>query len=419
MTDSSVRVPEIPRSQGGREIDCNIIQRNGVDYYQQRVILGEGDLVNDAWGSPKVSLPYSIFHGMFTFDIPANMWFTYENGTQVYTSTNVVSSGGAATLTTSATKTALILESRECPRYQPNRGHLFSTAVWCPSKTNDGIREWGLQTTENGVFFRLKSNGLLYACLKSGGSVTKEELIDTSIVDGFDVQKGNVYDIQYQWRGVGNYKFFINLTEVHVFSNLGTLTALSMQNPALPISFRATRTTQDVNLNIGCADISSENGSIDTEQYQSAFNEGVAITTDTPIITVYNPLQINSVTNTRTCTLARISLNASKRTTFRIWLTRNPAAFTGMTLQKLGGGSFVQCDSPLMNAAAVKATAFNTALAEVILSVPIEAYTQKSFDNPYRGRIEFPLVRGDYLVITATGSGGPTGDAVVEWGEQV
>lgn len=30
-----------------------------------------GELTSDAWGIPKVSLPHSLFHGLFTFDIPA------------------------------------------------------------------------------------------------------------------------------------------------------------------------------------------------------------------------------------------------------------------------------------------------------------------------------------------------------------
>jgi len=53
--------------------------------------LGTGDLTEDAWGVQKMSLPYSVMHGMWTFDIPASIFFMYENGTQVYTSTNIVS----------------------------------------------------------------------------------------------------------------------------------------------------------------------------------------------------------------------------------------------------------------------------------------------------------------------------------------
>lgn len=378
--------------------------------------LGVGDIITDAWGVQKVSLPRSIFHGMWTFDIPPQMWFMYENGTQVYTSTNIVSSGGAGTLTTSATQTALILESRECPRYQPNRGHLFSTALWCPNKTNDGVREWGLQTTENGVFFRLKADGLLYAVRKSGGVQKEETLIDTSVVAGFDVQKGHIYDIQ--WRGVGNYKFFIDNVLVHTMGLLGTLTELSMQNPALPISYRATRTTQDVGMSIGCADITSENGLTDTEQYNSCYAENVAVSTNTPAIVVHSPLQIAGVTNTRTVTLARISFTCSKKAVFKVWITRDSTAITGATLVALGSGSYIQTDSPNSATGAVRATSVNLTLLKNVISVPVEAAVPHFVDNPYRGRIEFPVVRGDYLVVTCTAATA-TADVVVEFGEQI
>ena len=53
-----------------------------------------------------------------------------------------------------------------------------------------------------------------------------------------------------------------------------------------------------------------------------------------------------------------------------------------------------------------------------ITAVPVQALVREPTDNPYRGRIEFPLVRGDYLVITCTAPVG-SADVVAEWGEQI
>lgn len=380
---------------------------------------GFGELINDAWGVPKISLPYSIFHGMWTYDIPASMWFMYEGGIQVYTSTNIVSSGGAAVLTTSAAKTGLILEGRECPRYQPNRGHLFSTALWTPSKTANGVREWGLRTAENGVFFRLKADGLLYAVQRSGNVETKEEVIDTSAVAGFDVEKGNVYDIQYQWRGVGNYKFFINLTLVKTFANLGTLTALSMQNPALPISFRCTRTTEDVSMSIGCADITSENGASNNQEYGAAYASAVATTgADKPVLCLHNPLQINGVTNTRTVSIAEFTVNSNKKSTFKVWRTRSAADITGETFQTIGNGSFMQTDSPDMTAGAIRATAVTVANLKFQTAISVESAVTRLVESPNQSIIKFNMVRGDYLIITNDATAG-TADVVVKWGEAI
>jgi stage V sporulation protein SpoVS len=379
--------------------------------------LGVGDLTADAWGVQKMSLPYSLFHGMWTFDIPASMWFMYENGVQVYTSTNIVSTGGAAVLTTSAAKSELILEGRVAPRYQPNRGHLYSTALWCPNKTNNGVREWGLETTENCICFKLKADGKLYAELRSGGASTYEAEIDTSGIAGFDVQKGNVYDIQYQWRGVGNYKFFINLQLVHTIANLGTLTALSVENPALPISYRATRTTQDVSIHIGCADITSENGSDNDVQPSVAYANISRNGTDVPVISIYNPLQIDGKTNTRTIYPNRVTFSCDKKAVFKVWRHRDPALLTGETFAAIGNGSYVQTDSPDTVAGAVAATAGTVTGMKLIDVVNVQALGAGASQIPTTFS-NISMVRGDYLTITVTTASGLC-DVVVSWGEAV
>ena len=382
--------------------------------------LGVGDLTTDAWGVQKVSLPKSLFSSKFTFDIDPSAWFMYENGTQVYTSTDITSTDSALKILTTVTNTSLLLESRECPRYQSNRGHLFSTSVWCPSKTADGIREWGVGVNdENEVNFVLKSDGLLYARTESGGGGATDALIDTSGVPGFDVEKGNIYDIQFQWRGVGNYKFFINNVHVHTIANLGTLTALSMENPALPAHFRCERTTEDVSLFAGCVDITSENGDRnDREACVSAYSEGVSVSTNTPVIVLHSPLLIGTATNTRTATLARISVSCSKKAVFKVWMSRNAGDITGETLKaSVNNGSYLQSDSTDMDATAVRATAVTIANLQFVISIPVESASRISVDNPYRGRIEFPIVRGDYLILTCTAATA-TAETVVEFGEQ-
>jgi hypothetical protein len=393
-------------------------------YQPHKSTLGEGDLTYDAWGVQKVSLPHSLFHGMFTFDIPEKMWFMYEGGTQVYTSTSIVSTSGAAVLTTSAGKAALILESRVCPPYQPNRGHLFSTAVWCPTKTAVGcVREWGVQNVDAGVFFRLKADGLLYAVQRSLTVETKEEVITTTGVAGFNVENGNVYDIQYQWRGVGNYKFFINNVLVHTFANLGTLTALSMSNPALPMSFKASTADAAIAncaLHVGCADLTSENGLPTREQWQSAYSQAVATNgADKPVLVIHNPLLIGTKANTRTVHLRTLSVTNTKKCIFKLWKTRSAADITGETLVAGYGGkyTYIQSDSTDMNVGAVRATAVTVANLEFLLAVTVEVATQVE-TSLSADELDLNLVRGDYLVITNDSVNGAS-DVVIRWGEEI
>jgi hypothetical protein len=380
--------------------------------------LGAGDIRLDAWGIQKVSFPKSLFHGMFTFDVPQTKWMMYENGVQVYSSTRIVSDNGAGKIAADATITRSLVESRVCPRYQPNRGHLFSNAVIAPSKNLRILREWGVGTAENGVLFRLKSDGLLYAVLYSGGVQKYEDVIDTSGLTNFSVEAGNVYDIQYQWRGVGNYLFFINLTLVHVFEHLGTLTALSMENPALPVKLYTEYQGDAGHFLVGCVDISSENGEEEKLEYGAAYATNVATATNTPIIVIKQPLQILGNTNTRDLTLSRISFSCSKKATFKVWSTRDATAFTGGTFQSVNQGSYVECDSPDMKPTAARVTAVNTAKLRFITAVPVEAAVPREVTNPKPESIVFPIVRGDYLVVTCTAATA-TSDVVVEWGEHI
>ena len=363
---------------------------------------------------------------MWTFDIPQSMWFMYHNGTQVYTSSNIASVGGMARVATGGGVTNALLESRECPRYQPNRGHLFSTALFCPNPTADAVREWGVGTEQNRVCFRLKSDGKLYAVRVSGGVLIDEEEIDISGIPTFDVTKNNIYDIQFQWRSAGNYKFYIGNPEtgvsqyVHKLCNLGQLTEASIQDPAVPIRFSVV-SNSTVSMDIGCADVTSENGNDEPLQYESADISNKAVNgTNAPVIAIYSPLTVGATgrINTRTIVLARISVTCDKKATFRVWSTRDPAAFTGATFGDVNQGSFIQTDSPDSGTGAISATAVNTALMNRITTIPVVANGSREVDNPYPRGIVFPIVRGDYVVVTCTASTA-TADCVIEWGEAI
>lgn len=377
------------------------------------VQLGSGDLQVDAWGHPVMSQLFSIFHGMFTFDIPVKMWLTLEDGTEVTSpASSTGSSNGALLVSTDTLTNEVLVRSKRCPRYQPNRGHRYSTAVWCPSKTAGGpaaYRDWGLFTDDNGVFFRLKADGLLYVVVRSGGA-EDEQLADVSGVSGFDVEKGNVYDIQFQWRGVGNYAFFVNLQLVYTFSYLGTLTALSMENPALPAAYYCYKDTGDITLYAGCVDISSEGGDVAREQYGSAHGTESGNNTDYPIVSIYNPPLIGGRVNTRNLRLARVSASSTAKCKISVWKSRTAAALTNESFSAIGDGSYVEVDT--------EATAMVTGNAVLLTMFNVEANASEVSVNPNPDTIDFFVTDGDYVIVSYTGNVSAV-DAVIEWGEEI
>lgn len=71
-----------------------------------------------------------------------------------------------------------------------------------------------------------------------------------------------------------------------------------------------------------------------------------------------------------------------------------------------------------MNPAAVRTTAVDTTKLRFVTAVPVEAAVSREVDNPWPNEIRFPIVRGDYIVVTGT-SATATADVVIEWGEHI
>jgi hypothetical protein len=132
-------------------------------------ILGTNDLGVDAWGRQKVVIDHSVVHAMATFDISPKVWFVDENNVELSRadlSTRVTSKMGGFNVTSGGTlNDTTTLRGKRHPRYQPNRGWLFSTAGVLFNKGALGTRRFGGVTEESGIFFEL-TEGILYATVR-------------------------------------------------------------------------------------------------------------------------------------------------------------------------------------------------------------------------------------------------------------
>lgn len=297
--------------------------------------LATNDLGRTAWGLPKISLDNSIFHGMFTYNVPITTWYETLNNVLQTPETNAVSVNGALEVSAGAVlNDTTVLRTYRNPRYEPNRGMLYSTAGMIINPTGLMERDFGIFTAESGVFFRLKSGGTLVGVIRTTRTgVTTEDEIALTLPAGTDLSKGNVYDIQYQWRGVGNYKFFVNLEEVGNSNYLGTLTELSMYNPANPLSFSSTNLGDNDAMRFGCVDVTSEGGKNNGKTYGSVSLSGdssqAAISAvNTPVIAIRSKLTVNGLINTRDTLALLASAYGDQRAIFKIWATRDFTAIT-------------------------------------------------------------------------------------------
>ena len=368
----------------------------------------------DAWGRNKAVLDASLFHGVFTYDVPNRMWIEGFNGVEQPTKVNATSENGMLKLVSNGGNSGL--RSKRHARYQPNRGHLYSSSMILPSPTANGIRDFGLGDEKNGAFFRVKATGL-YGVIRTtfdGVTTDDEQLISHSV----DLSKGNVYDIQMQWRGVGDIKFFINLKEVYIFSYLGTLTAMSISNPALPIGFYCQNVTEDVTMYCGCVDVTSEGGVMETRQYNSVTTgmDVTAINADSgsngsAILAITLPFQVGGFPYTRDAILNRVTTFSKDEATTGVWAFRYSSGAASLALYNhiLAAGTAndsyvgfsIGGDISTLN------TLFAAAVAEGQLLVTRREEIDRPcvLDNPDKSNSEFLITGGDIIVVSVRPDG--------------
>jgi hypothetical protein len=374
--------------------------------YFKSVNISKNQLGYDAWGRAKTIIDDSIFHGMFTFNVPVTTWYESINGV-VGATTNCTSVDGSLNVTAGATLADVTyLRSYRNPRYEPNRGALYSTAGWMTNPTGLMTREWGTFTDESGVFFRLKSGGTLVGVIRTtstaGGTVDTEYPL--TIPSGVDLSKGNIFDIQYQWRGVGDYKWLINLIEVGNSETLGTLTKLSMYNPALPVAWSSENLGDNDAMNFGCVDVTSEGGKANGKTYGSVgmSNESgqVSITGfNQPVLAIRSKTTVGGLINTRDTLALLASAYSDNKSFVRIWSTRDFTAITDNsdTWADFGDGHLEYIEAN--NGAGTDMT-FDTTGLTPVFGCRVGQDSTYATSALFEGRTSIYLTPGDMYVFT-------------------
>ncbi len=388
------------------------------------VDVSRNELGYDAWGRNKVVLDKSLFHGMFTFNVPVSKWEEKINGVIQTTFVNATSENGELHLVSGATfNDFTTLRSFRNPRYQPNRGHLYSSSIFLPNVNHLGSRRFGDFTSESGAFFELES-GTLYAVIRTTiNAVTSDDryLINTT---GIDLSKGNIFDIQRQWRGVGNYKFFINEKEVKKISYLGTKTNLTMFNPANPVAFECENLGNNVKIICGCVDVTSEGGDSNGKTYGSI---GVENTTgevsltgyNVPAIAVRSKLTVGGLINTRDTIALLASAYSDQKSILRVWATRDFTAITpnSQSWTDFGDGHLEY----IINSGIAGQMTFNTAKANLIFTCRVNIDETYSTSALFEGRTEIIKSPGDMFIFTLHRENGGlhSGGVTYEFAEEI
>jgi len=390
------------------------------------VSLATNDLGRTAWGIPKVALDNSIFHGMFTYNVPVTTWQETINSVISSSFTNASSIDGKLNLTSGATNGDLTyLRTFRNPRYEPNRGFHYAISAFLPSVSALGNRRWGYFTDESGAFFSLES-GTLYAVVRTTttASGTVDDKHEITIPIGVDLSKGNLFDIQMQWRGVGNYKFFINLELVKTITYLNTRTELTMFNPANPIAFECENQGDDVVIQCGCVDVTSENGETNGKTYGSAgitnsVGESAYTGANQPIVAVRSKLTVGGLINTRDTLSLLASFFSDEKSICRIWVTRDFSAITE------GNSSWSDIGDGHLETIEMTQTAgtlsFDTAKADLIFTCRVGKERTYATSALFEGRTSIYQTPGDMFIFTMhrENLGATKGGVTYEFAEEI
>ncbi len=381
----------------------------------QRRLLGIGDdgIYSDAWGRQKVVHDHSVFAAIFSQKSSLSRWIEYNNGVEHFINNNAAIVNGELVISSNGVSTFLM--SKRNPKYQGNRGHLYSNSVIIKNATS--------------------TNGKLYAVIRTFRDDTVIEdrnLIEFNDPDTkpIDMGKGNTFDIQSQLRDVGNSKFFINQREIYMKEMLGKLDNLVLSNMSIPMSYECTSdgmirfgmftpqcgiffewefdTPQETQLVSGCVDLSSEGGKDQRQELVVATSNEIA-GTDNYTMAVRLPETVEGAINTVDAEVTRIRITVDKKSNLRVWKTRdiNTLSYNGANppletdWEDLKGGN-LQVLKPtvsgqlLFDKASVNVAAFT--------SIPAVAGIINQVDKPNETRLDLFQVHGDILVCEVEGN---------------
>ncbi len=296
---------------------------------------------------PKYSEDFSLFHGMFSFDLLARVWeeieFTVsDKQNYVFIPEHLIgftySSSINQMLNLSSGTTVDMGSGIRTKRYvlcQPNRGTMVSSTVICPDPHKHGVRNWGLSLPSDSLRFQLEGDGTdwdLYAFRKTDQGIQTNEPLKQYLPDDFNIEKAHNYHIQFDI--IGNVYYFID--EILVFSenNVNTLDGPLISDPALPFVFESLTYEQGTELVLKCfsLDISIEGGMDDFRIQGSVSNiDPVTVQpTGTAALAVRVPRNVdyngNSVFYSRAITLNKVTNWCRDESALRLYIIRDTYA---------------------------------------------------------------------------------------------
>lgn len=394
-----------------------------------------------AFKIPKYSQDFSQVSGLFTFDIPDAIFKVHEkiNGVvHTYASSDdaVYAKSVDSELVCEAgpnTGDITIVHTKRHPRLHPNRGLIFSPSAFVDSYDLTGAEiEYGIFNLDGDtleirdgitvVYLKSAAKYEIYARVYSKGIKKYDVLVDPAQISrldgkdgGFIPAQGHLLDIQGQWRGVGNWVWWLSSPYdgeshvVHTFAALNDLNNLSVSNPAMHAGFIARNNGAPGKIRAGCIDVSSEGGGDDIQvPRQVGTNDDVNTSASGTVLLAFRvPPVFKDKLNTRDIQIYSFLASCVARARVHVYVYSSE---DGIRLTKGAGIPIVDADwtqapagscvqyidnsvSPLL------ITGFDETGIAPVVRFPLPAGTPFEFKFPDSYRVPRWLVHGDIVVV--------------------
>ena len=168
-----------------------------------------------------------------------------------------------------------------------------------------------------------------------------------------DYTKGNIYQIRYQWLGYGLIEFALEnpstgkIEIVHKMEYANKNTLPTINNPTLPICYMVMNTTNNTDIVVNSA---SCGGFVEGRTNGAVVRHGVSvtksgITTESPVLTIHNPLIYQGVPNRTRVRIKfmSVSVDGTKNAIIRILV--NPTLTNGSFSDLDAGKTVIKYDT--------------------------------------------------------------------------
>jgi hypothetical protein len=288
------------------------------------------------FGEDRVSLPFTLADLVNKYEITPTEYGTLTSSVGTPTITHQPNESAIKLAVDGTSGSFGKLRTNTFYRYQAGKGqNIKMTLYHNDSGQTDQVRRWGYFDDSDGLFFQLSGSNLSVVERKSTtGSPTEISYPQASwnvdplngtgeSGETLDLLKSQIYELRFQWLGVGFVDFYINGHRVHNIPHANKVAGPYMKTGQLPLSWEVENNLSSSSgaMTTVCASVLSENGEPPPEYSFAAFNStAISVsTTEIPIISIRSKFTYNGITN-RIVTLPKRSVISTEgaRISYRI-----------------------------------------------------------------------------------------------------